>query len=71
MTFLTRKGNGILITLSLNSVTTLKKENLKKKANKTIIITATEENSKDRGRSRSSSEKGTNNQTGCKTRCEK
>ena len=54
----------------LNSVTTLKKENLNKKVNKTIITTTEEhkmvkgeidtKNSKDR--SRSSSQKGTNNQ---------
>ena len=33
------KRNGISITLTLNSVTTLKKENLNKKLNKTITIT--------------------------------
>ena len=33
------KRNGISITLALNSVTTLKKENLNKKLNKTITIT--------------------------------
>ena len=40
---MTRKGNGILITLSLNSVTTLKKENLNKKVKKIIITTTREE----------------------------
>ena len=65
----------ILITLPLNSVTTLKKENLNKKVNKTV--TTTEEhkmvkgeidikNSKDRSRSRSSTQKGTNNQGAAK-----
>ena len=33
------KRNGISITLALNSVTTLKKENLNKKLNKTITVT--------------------------------
>ena len=32
------KGNGILITLPLNFVTTLKKDNLNKKVNKTTTI---------------------------------
>ena len=37
------KGIGILITLPVNFVTTLKKENLNKKVNKTMIIKTTEE----------------------------
>ena len=68
-TFLTGKGIGILITLRLNFVTTLKKDNLNKKVNKT---TTTKEHKMVKGekdikivktsRSRSSTQKGTNNQ---------
>ena len=42
-TFLTQKGIGIIITSPRNSVTTLRKENLKKQIKKAMIITLIEE----------------------------
>ena len=47
--FLTQKGIGILITLPLNSVTTLWKENLNKRINKAMKTTRTEEHKIVRG----------------------
>ena len=67
---MTQKGIGILITLPLNSVTTLKKKNLNKNVNKTIKITEHKmvksetdiKNSKDRSRGRSSTHQGATKQ---------